>query len=115
MKFSEVYKGLKSLGPSVATPHLLTVSFDPEHDKPAVLREYAGRFMRPLDFAQWEFATGSEDQIKEITGYFGLTYRPESGQITHNLVTALIGPDGKLKKLFQGKDWTPTQVLADFR
>jgi protein SCO1/2 len=115
MKFSEVYKGLKPIGSNAPAPHLLTVSFDPEHDKPEVLREYAGRFMRPPDFAQWEFATGSEDQIKEITGYFGLTYRPESGQITHNLVTALIGPDGKLKKLFQGKDWTPAQVLAEFR
>jgi protein SCO1/2 len=115
MKFSEVYKALRSAGASVSKPHLLTISFDPQHDTPAVLRDYAGRFMRPLDFGQWEFATGSEDEVRKIAGYFGLTYRPESGQITHNLVTALIGPDGRIRSLYQGKDWTPAQILAELK
>jgi protein SCO1 len=115
MKFSEVYKRLKSSGASVPSAHLLTISFDPLHDTPAVLRDYAARFMRPLDFGRWEFATGSGDEVRKITGYFGLTYRPESGQITHNLVTALIGPDGRLKGLYQGKDWNPAQILAELK
>jgi protein SCO1 len=109
--FSEVYRALKSIAKAGQKPHLLTVSFDPEYDTPAVLREYARRHMNPPDFGAWEFATGSPEAIKNITGYFGLIYRKESGQITHSLVTALIGADGKLKQMFQGNEWTPGQVL----
>lgn len=113
--FSEVYRGLKSVAKAGQKPHLLTVSFDPEYDTPAVLREYARRYMNPPDFGTWEFATGSPEDIKSIAGHFGLIYRKESGQITHSLVTALIGADGKLKQIFQGNEWTPSQVLNAFR
>lgn len=115
MKFSQVYQDLKSTPPAGSGPHLLTISFDPEHDTPQVLREYAGRFMHPIDFKRWEFATGSKDEIRAVTSYFGLAYSPESGQITHNLVTALIGADGKLIRVYQGKDWTPAQILAELK
>ncbi len=113
--FSEVYRGLKSVAKAGQKPHLLTVSFDTEYDTAAVLREYARRYMDPPDFGIWEFATGSPEDIKKITGYFGLIYRKESGQITHSLVTALIGADGKLKQIFQGNEWTPSQVLNAFQ
>jgi len=113
--FSEVYRGLTSVAKAGQKPHLLTVSFDTEYDTPAVLREYARRYMNPPDFGVWEFATGSPEDIKKITSYFGLIYRKESGQITHSLVTALIGADGKLKQIFQGNEWTPSQVLNAFR
>jgi protein SCO1/2 len=113
--FSEVYRGLKSVAKAGQKPHLLTVSFDTEYDTPAVLREYARRYMNPPDFGAWEFATGSPEDIKNIAGHFGLIYRKESGQITHSLVTALIGADGKLKQIFQGNEWTPSLVLNAFR
>lgn len=112
--FSEVYRGLKSVAQAGQKPHLLTVSFDTEYDTPAVLREYAHRYMNPPDFSAWEFATGSQEDIKKITSYFGLIYRKESGQITHSLVTALIGAEGKLKQVFQGNEWTSSQVLNAF-
>ena len=113
--FSEVYRGLKSTADSERKAHLLTVSFDTEYDKPAVLREYARRYMNPPDFGVWEFATGSAEDIKKITSHFGLIYRRESGQIEHSLVTALIGPDGTLKQIYQGNQWTPGQILAELR
>ncbi len=113
MNFSEIYRTLESGNRSSHSPHLLTVSFDTDYDTPAVLREYAGRYMHPVNFGTWEFATGSPDEIKKITGYFGLSYRPESGQITHNLVTALIGPDGRLTRLYQGNQWKVAEVMAD--
>ena len=113
--FSEVYRGLKTVAKAGQKPHLLTVSFDTEYDTPAVLREYARRYMNPPDFGAWEFATGSPEDIKNMAGYFGLLYRKESGQIMHSLVTALIGADGKLKQIYQGNQWTPAQVLAEFQ
>jgi protein SCO1/2 len=113
--FSEVYRGVKSFERTGDMPHLLTVSFDTEYDTPSVLREYARRYMNPPDYGTWEFATGSPEEIRKITGYFGLYYQKESGQITHSLVTALIGADGKVKQLYQGNRWTPGQVLAELR
>jgi protein SCO1/2 len=96
--------------------HLLSISIDPEYDKPAVLRAYgldcAGN---PHPFEHWEFASGTPDQVRKVAEFFGLKYWTEGGQIVHALVTALIGPDGKVVKLYRGNDWRPAEVLADLR
>jgi protein SCO1 len=113
--FSEIYQALQSMPQSNRKLHLLSISFDTDYDKPAVLREYAGRYIHPAVFDRWEFATGSPEEVKQITGYFGLSYWPESGQIIHTMVAALIGPDGKLKRLFPGNEWTSSQILAELQ
>jgi protein SCO1/2 len=102
--------------------HLLTISFDPDYDTPRVLRSYgAGHTGRYSDetFQHWEFATGSKDEVKGVAQYFGLRYfyDTESGneQVIHSLRTAVIGPDGKLVKLYRGNDWKPTQIIEDLR
>jgi protein SCO1/2 len=115
MNFSEIRRGLQSIPDPSRRPHLLTISFDTERDTPAVLRDYGRRYMNPPDFEEWEFATGSDEDIKKITGYFGLSYQRESGQITHTLVTALIGADGKLTRLYEFNQWTPRKVLAELK
>ncbi len=114
-RFAEIHASLKSSAGHDRKPHLISISFDTEFDTPAVLRNYAERYMNPVDSEGWEFATGSRDEVREITGYFGLSYRQESDQIIHSLVTALIGPDGRLEHLYHGNEWTPAQVLADLR
>ncbi len=113
--FSEIFRGLQSFPLAARKPHLLSVSFDTDYDTPAVLRDYAGRYRKPSRFDEWEFATGSPQEIKEITSFFGLTYQKESGQIVHSLVTALIGSDGRLEKLYLGNEWTSGQVLAELK
>jgi protein SCO1 len=113
--FSEVHKGLQLLPASSARPHLLSISFDTDFDTPAVLREYGARYLNPISFKDWEFATGSPEEIKKIASYFGLSYWKESGQIVHSLVTALIGPDGTLQRLYQDNTWAPKKILAEFR
>jgi protein SCO1/2 len=109
--FAALHHALQSLPPSDSLPHLLTVSFDTDYDTPSVLREYAARYMKPVRFDRWKFATGTPEEIRSITGYFGLVYQKESNQIVHSLVTALIGPDGKLVRLFLGNQWTPDEIL----
>jgi protein SCO1/2 len=110
-KFAAIYRASRSLPQSGTVPHLLTVSFDAQYDTPEVLREYAQRYMNPVRFDRWEFATGTEDQVRKITGYFGLVYERESNQIVHSLVTALIGPDGRLVRLYLGNEWRPEEVM----
>ena len=46
----------RELGSDNARVHMVSISIDPEHDTPAALGEYAGRFGAG---PQWEFLTGS--------------------------------------------------------
>lgn len=102
--------------------HLLTISFDPDYDTPKVMRSYgAGHTGRYSDesFQHWEFLTGSKDEVKGIAQFFGLRYYldTESGdeQVIHSLRTAVIGPDGKLVKLYRGNEWKPEEIVADLK
>lgn len=88
--------------------HLLSVSFDPATDTPAVLRAYAAEYTDRLD--TWTFATGDTSQVKRATRLFGVYTQPEEGEITHNLVTAVIRPDGTVRRLFRGNEWTPDDI-----
>jgi protein SCO1/2 len=112
--FSELYR--KAKAGSLQKIHLLSISFDTEHDKPPILRRYGIDFAgSPEAFKIWEFATGSPEEVRKIATYFGLTYWKETGQIVHSLRTALISPDGKLVQLYRSNDWTPQQVIADLK
>ena len=92
---------------------LLSVSFDPETDTPAVLRDYAARYTD--DLSNWTFATGTPAQIEHLTARFGVFTRQEDGQITHNLTTALVGPSGRVRQIWRGSDWSPDDVMQAAR
>jgi protein SCO1/2 len=97
---------------------LLSVSFDPEHDTPGVLREYRERFLKGVKGvapAHWTFATGTPDRIKEFATFFGLTYLKSGEQFVHSLATAVITPDGKVFNIRRGNDWEPPAVVEDLR
>jgi protein SCO1/2 len=98
--------------------HLLSVSFDPDYDTPAVLRSYgaaqSGRYSDE-HFQHWEFASGSKDQIKGVAQFFGLRYFDENDQIIHSLRTAVITPEGKIYKVYRGNEWKPDEVLKDVK
>ena len=97
---------------------MLSISIDPEYDKPGVLRAYGRTYIDKTSaqsFLRWEFASGSPEQVRKIARFFGLNYSTDNGQIVHSLVTALIGPNGKVRKLYRGNQWQPSEVLADLR
>ena len=41
--------------------------------------------------------------------------RETDGTITHNLRTAVVGPDGRVAAVYSGNDWTSAQLVADLR
>jgi protein SCO1 len=91
---------------------LVTVSFDPSNDTPAVLKKHAEEV--GADSRIWTFLTGEHDTIDTFDGRFALSItRDDQGNITHNLRTALIDPKGKVVKLYSGNDWVPEDVLRD--
>ncbi|HJZ68935.1 MAG TPA: copper-binding protein [Blastocatellia bacterium] len=111
--FSAIEKSLSATPQSYAKTHFLSISVDPEYDTPKVLRDYAAA--HSADLNHWEFAGGTKDQVKQIATYFGMRYWPDGDQIVHSLRTAIIGPDGKLVRLYHGNDWRPEQVATELR
>jgi protein SCO1 len=113
--FAEIYKQIGS-NPGLVGSHLLSISFDPEHDTPKVLRDYGfsvAHMHDPALFDRWEFAAPRSDDLPKIAEFFALTIKPEGGTITHNLSTAVIGPDGKIVKWYHGSDWQPSDLIKD--
>jgi protein SCO1/2 len=114
--FAKILAEIRSDPKLSHSTHLLSISIDPEYDKPAVLRGYALDCAGdPHPFDLWDFASGTPEQVRKVADFFGLKYWTEGGQIVHALVTALVGPDGKVVKVFRGNDWQPADVLADLR
>lgn len=98
------------------TTRLVTVSFDPEHDTPQVLRRFGVVFQKTRPpFAHWLLATGEKDAIRALAEALELSYVEESRSFTHNLRTAVVGPDGKLRRLFRGNEWQPEELVAELR
>jgi protein SCO1/2 len=100
--------------PALADVRLVTVTFDPEFDTPAVLETHARR--RQADPAVWSFLTGEPPAVAEFAKQFGV-YTEDSPQnpteITHNLRTAVIDPGGRLAAVHSGNSWTPDDLVAD--
>jgi protein SCO1/2 len=51
--------------------------------------------------------------LEKIANFFGLTYNPESGLITHNLSTTVVGPDGKIVNWYHGSEWQVSDLIKD--
>lgn len=103
-------KQLRRSGPT--NFHVVSVSFDPEHDTPKVLASYGRRYDH--DPSEWTFATGSFDNIQPLGSHFGLYFSravtPDN--MNHNLRTVVVQPDGKVSDIILGNRWAPGQ-LAD--
>jgi protein SCO1/2 len=96
--------------------HLVTVSFDPATDTPPVLKKHAAELQ--ADPRSWTFLTGDRDEVDQFASRFGMSVAralTDQRDITHNLRTAVISPDGTLVKVYTGNDWTPDQLLDDLR
>lgn len=114
--FAAIEKELKSSPELYAKTHLLSISFDSQYDTPAVLRNYARAFVSdPSTFQHWEFATVPAAESSAVTKFFDVFVTEEQGQITHSLSTAIISPDGRVYKSYNGNDWRPADVLADLK
>ena len=94
--------------------HLLSVTLDPEYDRPEVLRSYGAAYAGGK-FDEWDFATGDPVEVKRLAQFFGLMYGREEGQLIHSLRTAVVTPDGRLYKIYRGNEWKPEEVLRELK
>lgn len=80
---------------------MVTITLDPEHDTPQALKEYARQ--QGADRPGWLFLTGTPGQIEQVLAAFNLRRERESdGSVTHELVTFLLGPDGRERRQYDG-------------
>ena len=93
-------------------PQVMFVSFsvDPEHDTPAVLKEYAQRFS--ADGSRWKFLTGDQDAIMAQARGMLVTALPATADqpIIHDGRFLLIDGQGQIRGAYQSND---QQQLAD--
>ena len=100
---------------------LLSISFDPNTDTPAKLREYGQGYLGKnvkADFTVWQLATGTDKEVKTVADFFGLRYEIDENdktQFNHSLRTIVITPDGKVQKVFSGNEWTPNDLLRELQ
>ena len=90
---------------------LFSITFDPVHDQPKVLAQYAATWK--ADPASWHFLTGSLDEIKAVSRQFGLDFWADEGFFTHSMHTLVIDGHGKLAADFEGNQFTARQ-LGDY-
>lgn len=87
---------------------LLTVTFDPVHDTPAILAEYARTWK--ADANTWHFLTGPPADVSHLCDLFGVGFWQDEATYTHSLHTAVIDRQGKLVANLEGNQFTPEQL-----
>lgn len=120
--FAAIDQALQKQPETYDKTHLLTISFDPDYDTPKVLRSYGashtGRYSDET-FQHWEFASGTKDEVKGVAQFFGLRYYHDTEsndeEVIHSMRTAIVGPDGKVVKLYRGNEWKPEEILGELR
>jgi protein SCO1 len=113
--FSAAYRQLKSPADAPQNWHLLSLSFDPDYDTPAVLKKYAEGYQ--YDPQRWSFATGALIEIDALTEQFGLVFsrQPGSFNIDHTLRTVVIDTRGRVQHVFIGNEWTADELAEEIR
>lgn len=113
--FATVQVALKK-SPELTHVRLASVTIDPTHDTPAVLKAHAATLK--ADPAIWTFLTGDEINLSHFAAQFGLSVvrnEKDASDISHTLRTIVVGPDGKIVKTFSGNAWTPAELLASLK
>jgi len=96
--FQEVQRRLKATGNAPTNWHLLSVTFDPAHDTPEVLKAYATSY--GYDPAHWSFLTGTQDKITQLARQCDVQFNPDNGLINHNFRTLIIDAANRLQMIF---------------
>jgi protein SCO1 len=96
--------------------HLLSVSFDPAHDTPKVLRSYGAAYAGNGAFSHWDFAAPSSADLDAVDQFFDVGVSPGADNtLTHSLSTAIIAPSGKIFRWYPSNEWAPSAVVDDIK
>jgi protein SCO1/2 len=98
-----------AFGPKIA---FVSITVDPEHDTPEVLKIYAQTF--GADPKGWAFLTGDPATIRELGRKYGIfARRTAKGDIDHTFLTSLVDPKGVLRVQYLGVGFDPEEFRRD--
>ena len=109
--FADAARRLTEMPDGPTNWHLLSLTFDPEHDTPSVLRAYAKRY--GYDPQRWNFLTGPIIDIDAITEQFGMFFARDGEGFSHNVRTVVIDARGRIQKIYVGNDWTAEDFATE--
>jgi protein SCO1 len=112
---ASLQKKIKEQGYDVA---IISLSVDPEHDKPEVLKNF-GKKMN-VDFSNWHFLTGYSHEtiadLAEKSFKSPVMLDSNSDQVTHATSFFLVDQTGTIVKRYNGIDEkTDEQLLKDIK
>ena len=91
--------------------HFVSISLDPENDRPEVLARYATE--RGADLDHWSFLTGAEEVVAPLVRRFGVgSVRKPDGSIDHTLITFLVHR-GRVMERYTMREGRDEALLAD--
>jgi cytochrome oxidase Cu insertion factor (SCO1/SenC/PrrC family) len=111
-KFGQV---ADAIGPELGSKVVLvTVTNDPEHDRPDLLLKLARD--RQADMSGWLFLTGTPGDVAKITTAFGIDNRRlPDGSPNHITRVFMLGPDLRQQHEYAGMAMNSQQVAADIK
>jgi protein SCO1/2 len=93
---------------------IVSVTVDPEHDGPSVLKAYAKE--QGADRAGWYFLTGPPADVDRLMAQFKLRRQREAdGSVDHVLVFFLVGADGRPLVQYSGGEVNPAKIAGDLQ
>jgi protein SCO1 len=101
------------LGPDFGTKvAFLSITVDPEHDTPEVLKEYAE--LLDADLGGWTFLTGTQAAVREVARQYGVAVaKGADGQVDHTLLTTLVDRRGVMRVQYLGYRFDPEEFRHD--
>lgn len=101
----------------------VSLSFDPEVDRPNVLKRYAS--LRKLDESNWTFLTGEKKITDSIIKQVGVVAIPSDSTMTNNGETiyfyvhtdriSIIDTEGNIRKNYIGSDIDLNEIISDLK
>jgi len=94
--------------------YFLSITVDPEHDTPEVLKHYAEA--HKANPTGWAFLTGTSPEIRDVTKLYGIYYKKmPRGDVDHTFLTSLVDQSGILRVQYMGVRFNPDEMLQDIR
>ena len=112
-RFAAIQSELAKNAEEYRSTHLISISLDPDYDKPAVLREYGLKYIGhdPAGFQHWDFVSTTPADLQKLVADFGLDYSEQNSQISHSMNTVLLAADGTVADMWPGNEWQTSEVL----
>jgi protein SCO1/2 len=116
-QFAAIQKELAKNPDDYKKTHLISITLDPNYDKPPVLREYGLSYLEhdPKGFEHWDFVATTPADLQKLTASFGLTYYEQSGLISHAMNTILLAADGTVAYMWPDNEWRASEVFDAMR